>query len=72
MGRPFDPKSQVMATSEMAGSGPITNAWEAVGLNMALSTRKQTAFNLLSVTVVASKAAAKGSVSGVTMAMMDQ
>ena len=61
-----------MATSEMAGSGPITNAWEAVGFNMAVSSRKQTAFDLLGVMVVASKAAAKGSVSGVTITVMDQ
>ena len=35
-----------MATSEMAGFGPVTGAWEVAGFNMAASTRKQRGFEL--------------------------
>ena len=72
MGKPFDQKPQVMATSEMAGVGPITGAWEAVRFNMAVSTRQQSGFNRLIAVVVATTGAEARSVSGVTIAMMDQ
>ena len=67
----FDQKSQVMATLEMAGFGPVTGAWEAAQFNMAVSTRQQTGFNWLG--VVATSKAATISAFGVTMvAVMDQ
>ena len=59
-----------MVTSEMAGFGLITGAWEAAGFNMAVSTRQQTGFNLLKA-VATSKVAAR-LVSGVTIALMGQ
>ena len=70
MGRPFDQKSQVMATSEMAGFGPITGAWKAAGFNMAVSTRQQTGFNMLN--AVATSKVEATLVSGVTTALMGQ
>ena len=70
MGRPFDQKSQVMATSEMAGFGQTTGAWEAAGFNMVVSTRQQTGFNMLKA-IATSKEAAR-LVSGVTIALMGQ
>lgn len=59
-----------MATSEMAGFGPITSAWEDAGFNMVASTRQQTGFNLLNA-IATSKVAAR-LVSGVTIALMGQ
>ena len=61
-----------MATLEMAGFGPITNAWEAAGFNMAVSTRQQTGLNKLIAVVVTTTEAEVRSVSGVIIAMMDQ
>ena len=61
-----------MATLEVVGLDPETGAWEAAGFNMAVSTRKQMPFNLLIAMVVASKAAAERSVSGVTTTVMDR
>ena len=49
-----DLKSQVMATLEMARSGPINCVWEVVRFNMAESTSQQTGFNRL-IAVEASK-----------------
>ena len=43
----FDPKSQVMATLEMARFGPTTPAWEVVLFNMVVSTIQQMGFNRL-------------------------
>ena len=65
----FDLKSQVMATLEMASSGPVIGVWEVVRFNMADS--QQTGFNRLSA-VETSKAPTR-SASGVTGVMgMDQ
>ena len=61
-----------MATLEMAGFGPITNAWEAAGFNMAVSTRQRTDLNKLIAVVVTTTGAEVRSVSGVIIAMMDQ
>jgi len=72
VGRPFDPKSQVMATLEMAGFGPITGARETAGFNMAVSTRQQTGLNKLIAVVVTTTGAEVRSVSGVTIAVMGQ
>ena len=68
--KPFEQKSQVMATSETARFGPVTGAWEAARFNMADSTRQQTGFNRLS--VVATSKAATRSASGVTGTAMVQ
>ena len=59
-----------MATSEMAGFGPITGAWEAAGFNMAVSTKQQTGFNMLNAVAI-SKVGTR-LVSGVTIALMGQ
>ena len=59
-----DLKSQVMATLEMARSGPVISVWEVVRFNMADSTSQQTGFNRLSA-VETSKALTR-SASGVT------
>ena len=67
----FDQKSQVMATLETARFGPVTGAREVARFNMAVSTRKQTGFNRLS--VVATSKVATRSASGVTIVLvMDQ
>ena len=59
-----DLKSQVMATLEMARSGPVISVWEVVRFNMADSTSQQTGFNRL-IAVEASKVLTR-SASGVT------
>ena len=59
-----DLKSQVMATLEMARSGPVIGVWEVVRFNMADSTSQQTGFNRL-IAVEASKVLTR-SASGVT------
>ena len=67
----FDQKSQVMATLEIARFGLVTDVWEAVRFNVAVSTRQQAGFNSLS--VVATSKAATRSASGVTgMLEMDR
>ena len=66
-----DLKSQVMATLEMARSGPTISVWVVVRFNMVDSTSQQTGFNRLSA-VETSKALTR-SASGVTgMRVMDQ
>ena len=66
-----DLKSQVMATLEMARSGPVISVWEVVRFNMADSTSQQTGFNRL-IAKETSKAPTR-SASGVTEVMgMDQ
>ena len=60
-----------MATLEIARFGLVTDAWEAVRFNVAVSTRQQAGFNSLS--VVATAKAATRSASGVTgMLEMDR
>ena len=69
--KPFDQKSQVMATLEMVRFGPVTGALEAARFSMADSTRQQTGFNRLS--AAATSKAATRSASGVTgIVVMDQ